>query len=117
MTRRQANRLKPGDRFSVQLELQFNVVEVVEPNGEPNVVNLLVTPIPCGEDCQQDCGCHYSMFAESDSPTPLRLEAKQRLPFLGNVDDLLAQSKLITAQIARLTQSAGVQADESDDAP
>lgn len=115
--RRQANQLKTGDRFSVQLELQFNVAEVVEANGDPNVVNLLVTPVPCGENCQQGCDCHYSMFADSDSPYPLRLDAKQRLPFLGNLDHLLAQSKLITAQIARLQQSGNGQTDGTADTP
>ena len=99
-SRRQANQLGPGDRLQMPLTVAFEVTgEAQETDG---IVELPVKPVPCSETCSASCDCHFSLFEGAEGPFPLRIGASQRVMYLGNLSQLLAESKRIQAQIARL---------------
>lgn len=101
-SRREAGQLVVGDQIRTQLTLLWEIAEVMDGNDES--VQLRVKPVPCGADCGKSCDCHSAMF-ENAGPFTLTLKASQRLPFLGNLQQLRAELERTQAQIARL-QSA-----------
>lgn len=98
--RREARQLTAGDQIRVSVILQLEVSEIAGANGE--VVTLSVRPVPCGPECGQTCDCHSAMFGDHAGPYPLQLKGTQRLEFLGNLRQLLADVEQKQAQIARL---------------
>jgi len=101
-SRREAGQLVAGDQIRTQLTLLWEITEVMESNDD--LVRLGVKPVSCGAECGKSCDCHSAMF-ENSGPFTLTLKASQRLPFLGNLQQLRAELERTQAQIARL-QSA-----------
>ena len=86
-----------------RMTVAFEVTgEVQETDG---MVEIQVKPVPCSETCSASCECHFSLFDGAEGPFPLRIGASQRVMYLGNLSQLLAESKRIQAQIARLQAS------------
>ncbi len=99
-TRREAKQLSTGDQFQVTLLMQLEVVGAVSPTGDAVTLNVKV--VDCGPNCGRGCDCHASMLVQHEGPWPLTLPAGQRLKYLGNLPQLLADSQRIQSQISRL---------------
>lgn len=113
--RREVRQLTSGDQIRLQINLQFEVADIASTNDE--FVTLSVRPVPCGPDCGRTCDCHSSMFGEAAGPYSLQLKGVQRLEFLGNLRQLLADSERLQAQIARLKIASGKEPNSAKSQP
>lgn len=114
--RREARQLSSGDRFQVDLQLQMEVVGEVTPQGES--ITCQVRVVPCGPECGPACDCHSAMFRERPGPYEVCLDATQRLKYLGNLQQLLADSQRIQSQISLLQSApAGRESSKPTDQP
>jgi hypothetical protein len=108
MNRRNVSSLKSGDQIHVQAHLFLEVIETL--SLDDGRVQLTVRPVACGPVCGSGCECHTQMLSEN-SEYQLSLKAGLRLPFLGNLAQLLADSERLRNQIARLK---GVAAEDGE---
>lgn len=96
--RKQVDQLSAGDRFSLTLSV---TAEVIDSKSTQDGSRLRIKPVPCGPACNEACSCAYRMLAAGDAYS-LRIDSRQRVPFLGNLSSLLAESERIRAQIESL---------------
>jgi hypothetical protein len=98
--RKQTDQIRTGDCIGVTLPLFFEVVRCHK--SDSGQVLLEVAPASCGaENCPSGCECHYSLFDGKQGPFKLRLDAKKRLLFAGNLEEDEAQLKLLAARVKR----------------
>lgn len=99
-TRREARQLVPGDQFEVSLTLQLELVQATK--HEDGRLTLHAKVVPCGSACGEECDCGSRIFKDCNGPFDFILKGSQRLPFHGNLQQLLADSERIKQRIARL---------------
>jgi hypothetical protein len=104
-TRREARQLAPGDQFEVSLTLQLELVQAIK--QEDGRLTLRAKVVPCGAACGEDCDCGSRVFKDCIGPFDFILKGSQRVPFHGNLQQLLADSERLKQQIARLGGAEG----------
>ena len=100
-TRREARQLSPGDQFQVTLTVQVQLSEAEQ--LDDGRLTLHAKVVPCGPQCGEGCECESYVFRDSAGPFAFNLKGTQRVPYFGNLQQLLADSERIKQQIARLT--------------
>ncbi|MDZ4780707.1 MAG: hypothetical protein SGJ19_10675 [Planctomycetia bacterium] len=104
-TRREARQLSPGDQFHLTLTIQVELSEAEQ--HDDGRVTLRAKVVPCGPRCGEECECKSSVFKDTSGPFEFNLHGTQRVPYFGNLQQLLADSERIKKQIARLTGAEG----------
>lgn len=99
-SRREVRQLAPGDQFEVSLTLQLELVAAIQ--QEDGSVVLQSKVVPCGASCGATCGCGSHVLKDCAGPFDFVLKGSQRVPYHGNLQQLLADSERIKQQIARL---------------
>ena len=103
--RREARQLSPGDQFQVSLTVQLELSELERHDDGRITLNARI--VPCGPKCGDGCNCESHVFKESTGPFAFQLKGTQRVPYFGNLQQLLADSERIKEQIARMTSAEG----------
>ena len=104
--RKQARSLEPEDQFVLDGRIAFEVLSKTEGGF---YVQLTVRPIPCGVDCSDECECLYRLFAGSGMEFLMPVQARRRLPYLGNMTQDVAELQKLQQRVKALQQARSVQ--------
>lgn len=110
--RRESRQLDEGDVVELSLQVKAEITAKAEPSADGQSASLQIKPIPCGSNCGECCGCHYSAFKSLLEPTQVWLKSNQRVSFVGNLAELLRERDEMQSRISQLEASYKVEETE-----